>query len=295
MRIDILREFIILSKNLNFSETAKQLYITQSVLSKHIISLEQEVGTALLRRNYHKVELTDVGKLFLIEATEIVNRYDEGMKKVKMSINSFEKELKIGYLYEHTKNILVPSVHLFKRNFPNTKLSLIAGLYETLPRQLKNKDVDLILTLNLDKDMLSWCDTYPLYRDTLCAAVCKSNPLSKRKNISSHDLTSEKILLPSNEIFNGYGIFTNTILNSEDFQKNKVFKYECIYSALLMAEADQGIAIIPEMFQASRNNNICFIPFEGTQYSFDVIAAWRKNENNSSIKNFVETLSLNLN
>ena len=164
MRIDLLREFIVLSKNLNFSKTAQQLYITQSVLSKHIFSLENELSVTLLTRNHHNVELTEIGKLFLIEAIAIVNQYDECMKKVKTATNELEKELKIGYLHEHTRTILVPSVHQFKKNFPHSKLTLIAGLYETLPPKLKNNDVDLILTLNFDKDISSWCNIYPLYK-----------------------------------------------------------------------------------------------------------------------------------
>ncbi|URZ14402.1 LysR family transcriptional regulator [Clostridium felsineum] len=293
MRIDLLREFIMLSKNLNFSETAKQLYITQSVLSKHIVSLENEVGAALLTRNHRNVELTEVGKLFLVEATAIVNQYDSGIKKIKTSIKDFEKELKIGYLYEHTKNLLVPTVHSFRQKFPNTKLTLMAGLYETLPPQLKNNTVDLILTLNLDKDISFWCETYPLYTDILCVAVCKNHPLSKQKNVSINDLTSERIFLPSNEIFNGYGAFANKLLNSKNLSKDMLLNYECIYSSLLMAEAGEGIAIIPKMFKADRNNTLCFIPFKGDEYSFDVIAAWRKTDNNPAIRKFIQELSRN--
>lgn len=291
MRIDLLREFIMLSKNLNFSKTAKELYITQSVLSKHIVSLENEVGATLFIRNNHNVELTEIGQLFLIEATTLIMKYDESMKKIRSAVTALEGALKIGYLYEHTKNILVPTVHEFKKNYPNIKLTLTAGLYETLPPQLKSKNLDLILTLNLDKDLSSWCNTYPLYKDMLCVAVNKENPLSKKENVSIDDLIGNRILLPSNEVFNGYGAFTNKLLNSENLPKNTTCSYECIYSSLLMAETGESIAIIPKMFNASRNNELRFIPFKGDKYSFDVIAAWRKSDNNPAIKNFVSLIS----
>jgi DNA-binding transcriptional LysR family regulator len=286
-----LSEFILLSKNLNFSKTAQQLYITQSVLSKHIAALEKEVGASLLIRNHHNVYLTEIGKLFLAEAQTIVNQYDESMKKIQLSINKFPEELKIGYLHEHTRNILVPAVHLFKSDFPNIKLTLIAGLYENLTPQLKNNDVDLILTLNLDKDISSWCDTFLLYEDILCAAVSKNHPLAKQKKVSIKDLIFERILLPSEEIFKGYGAFVNEMLNSENLSKDIIFEYECIYSSLLIAEAGEGIAIIPNMFKANRNDNVCFIPFSGNQYSFDVVAAWKKTDNNPAIKKFLQALS----
>ena len=39
MRIETLYEFLLLTTNLNFTETAKSFYISQSVLSNHVSSL----------------------------------------------------------------------------------------------------------------------------------------------------------------------------------------------------------------------------------------------------------------
>ena len=41
MRIETLYEFLLLTTNLNFTETAKSFYISQSVLSNHVSSLEK--------------------------------------------------------------------------------------------------------------------------------------------------------------------------------------------------------------------------------------------------------------
>ena len=47
MEIAVLREFVSLAENLNFSTTAKRLFITQSTLSRHIAALEHELGCRL--------------------------------------------------------------------------------------------------------------------------------------------------------------------------------------------------------------------------------------------------------
>ena len=47
MRIETLYEFLLLTTNLNFTETAKSFYISQSVLSNHVSSLEKELGIRL--------------------------------------------------------------------------------------------------------------------------------------------------------------------------------------------------------------------------------------------------------
>lgn len=291
MPISILREFIVLSKNLNFSKTARQLYITQSVLSKHIALLERKIGLTLLIRGHHNVELTDVGKLFLKEAIAIVNRYDEGMKKVKMAVYGIKMELKIGYLYASTRDILVPAMQLFKKYYPHIELKLMACEYGKLAQKLKNNDLDLILTADFDKDILFWCDTYKLYEDELCVVVRKDHPLAKRKNITIHELNSERILMPSNENFNGYATFVNEIFNSEKLSQDRKLRYKCVGSSLLMVEAGYGAAIVPQKLKTIASEKICFIPLRGNQYSFDVIAAWIKVNNNPAVKKFIQMLS----
>ncbi|MCI1946172.1 LysR family transcriptional regulator [Clostridium luticellarii] len=291
MPISLLREFIVLSKNLNFSITAQQLYITQSVLSKHIALLEKKIGLTLLIRNHHGVELTAIGKLFLVEATAIVNRYDEGMKKVKMAVYGIKMELKIGYLYAQSRDILAASIRLFKKHYPYIELKLISCEYGKLAQKLKNNDLDLIMTVDFDKDILSWCDTCKLYEDILCAAVDINNPLAKLENVTIHELNSERILMPSNDNFNGYATFVNEMFNSEKLSQDRKIRYKCINSSLLMVEAGYGIAIVPRKLKANASEKVCFIPLKGGQYSFDVIAAWRKSNNNPAIKKFIQILS----
>ncbi len=46
-----------------FSKAADALYISQSVLTKHIQELEKELGVPLLNRTTHAATLTDAGRI----------------------------------------------------------------------------------------------------------------------------------------------------------------------------------------------------------------------------------------
>ena len=61
MHIEYLREYIELAQCLNFTEAARRSCITQSALSKHLVSIEKEFGTELVARDRHSVELTQAG------------------------------------------------------------------------------------------------------------------------------------------------------------------------------------------------------------------------------------------
>ena len=65
MNTDNLKEFMVLAETKNFWEASDRLYMNQSTLSKHIKSLENELGVPLFTRTTRRVELTSYGQTFL--------------------------------------------------------------------------------------------------------------------------------------------------------------------------------------------------------------------------------------
>jgi DNA-binding transcriptional LysR family regulator len=51
METKLLQEFLVLSKELNFSRAAERLNMTQPVLSRHIKYLEEYFSSQIFRRN----------------------------------------------------------------------------------------------------------------------------------------------------------------------------------------------------------------------------------------------------
>ena len=79
MKIEHLREFLILEKTRNFSEAAKILHISQSSLSKHIAALEDEVDVDLFKRLGNTLQLTEAGSVFLdgADAERVLKKMEE--------------------------------------------------------------------------------------------------------------------------------------------------------------------------------------------------------------------------
>lgn len=72
MELSHLKEFIVLAKIENYLEAAENLYISQSSLSKHIKSLEAELGTTLFDRTTRQVKLNEAGRVFLKYAQQMI-------------------------------------------------------------------------------------------------------------------------------------------------------------------------------------------------------------------------------
>ncbi len=50
MKLEVLREFVVLSKYRNFTTAARELYITQPGLSNHMSAMEKELGFRVFER-----------------------------------------------------------------------------------------------------------------------------------------------------------------------------------------------------------------------------------------------------
>jgi epsilon-lactone hydrolase len=74
-----LRAFVAVAEELSFARAADRLYVSSPALSRQIRGLEQLIGSELLRRSTHSVELTIAGEALLECAREILRGVDEAV------------------------------------------------------------------------------------------------------------------------------------------------------------------------------------------------------------------------
>jgi epsilon-lactone hydrolase len=74
-----LRAFVAVAEELSFARAADRLYVSPPALSRQIRGLEQLIGSDLLRRSTHNVELTIAGEALLERARGILRGVDEAV------------------------------------------------------------------------------------------------------------------------------------------------------------------------------------------------------------------------
>ncbi|WP_144018442.1 LysR family transcriptional regulator [Demequina sp. NBRC 110051] len=77
MRIEYLEEFVDLAATLSFTETAERLAVSEPSLSRHIKSLEEEIGETLFERTSRRVKLSAEGDRLLPYARAVVEQWDD--------------------------------------------------------------------------------------------------------------------------------------------------------------------------------------------------------------------------
>ena len=96
MNTQQLRCFVCVAEYLNFTKAANELYLTVPTVTHHVQSLEEELGTKLFERTSRMVRLTESGKAFYVDATEILTRMELSFKHVQKAEESRVTFFRIG-------------------------------------------------------------------------------------------------------------------------------------------------------------------------------------------------------
>jgi len=197
MDISHLKEFITLAETLNYSRSSEQLFITQSVLSRHIAHLEQFFGAQLLVRNTRTVRLTPIGNLLYKEAKAILKCYEESIYRVHSAISGITGSLNFGFWEGAGKKLIAPLILHMKKSLPNILLQPFSFELGPVSQALIRGDIDIGITLAMPPLHTSDYISKKLYVENFCLAVNSNHPLSSSDQVSLAAIAREPQIAPS--------------------------------------------------------------------------------------------------
>src|SRR5579883_480952 len=121
MELRHLRYFVAIAEELHFGRAAKRLSIVQPSLSQQIVQLEEELGFPLLRRTKRSVELTDAGKVFLVEARGILAQVQNAKRVAQRAYRGEAGQLVVGYISSSAFDVLPVILSTYRERFPQVE------------------------------------------------------------------------------------------------------------------------------------------------------------------------------
>lgn len=198
MDISFLREFVTLSRCLSYSAAAKQLYISQPVLSKHVMAIEKELGSKLLIRDGRSVRLTEAGRLFAERAEEMLRCYDATRQEIRDLEKRVESVLTVGYLLATTGDYFPRACRAFHFIHPEVRVSVAALEVDEIIAGVREGLLDIGYTV-ISEGQINDLETATFIRDRYGIICLSSHSLASRSSISIADLEGQRILIPSSE------------------------------------------------------------------------------------------------
>ncbi len=267
--------FLSVSRTLNFTRSANELFFTQSTLSKNIASLEKELGFQLLERNSHSVRLTEQGACFAREIQNVPDIVSRAAATAREAGRLQDSLLKIGVMegYE-IENGVLERFYRFGRDYPQITLRYERYGFRALAEKLIDGELALAITMSQMGPVDTGISHLLLEHCPVNLVVSRRNPLSQRPQLTLPDCSGLTLItLKPEESYGSYNMSVN-VCGRFGCQPGAVVECPNIESQLLELEAGDGMAILDARCRVNHSPYVVAYPIRGMEY--DMALYWRE-------------------
>jgi len=122
--LTLLRAFVCIVECGSISAGARLLRISQPTLSRQLRSLEELCGTALLRRDTHRMSVTETGQRLLADATAMLAHAEEADRRLREDYTTLSGHLRLFATVDLGQWVITPLVSQFLQANPKVTATL---------------------------------------------------------------------------------------------------------------------------------------------------------------------------
>jgi DNA-binding transcriptional LysR family regulator len=245
-----LEYFVTVAVEQNFTRAAARLHIVQSGLSASIRALEEELGTALFIRTTRRVELTPIGRAFLIEARRVLAAASDARQVVDQMQGLHRGCISIGIIPGLAPLIDIPDLlGRFRAACPNVEIRLVSGGSGPLIEGVLAGELDLAFTQFIGS-VPPGATAWVLACEPLAVVCAPRHWLADRQTVALSDLVSETFV----ELHPDWG---TRQLTDRSFAENRLtrliaFEVNDLSTQLDLVAHGLGVALVPQAVIADR-------------------------------------------
>ncbi len=213
-----LRIFLSLAETQNTRDTAAELRVNQSNVSRALARLEAQVGMPLFARHGKRLELNAGGLAFRADAAGVLDAFDAARRHAEL-IAEEGRLLRVGFLHSVARWMVPDVVQRFRALRPDVRVSLRQGFA---------------------RDLYGWL---ALAEEPLCIAVPAGHPLAAADGVEVGDLAGRDFIGFS-RIAELRAVVTG-ILDEAGVAVNVTFESSEIDTMRSLVAGGLGVSILP--------------------------------------------------
>lgn len=293
MDLQKLTYFVAVAESKNFTTAAKNNFISQPTLSKHISELEYELGMQLFARSKHSVYLTPEGETLLPYAKEIVTKADDFLGLARALAKKGSGFLRIGYSGYWEFNYICQLIHRYSAAYPHINFNFVREHHGHLFRRLQSGECDVIFALkeNSPRDLGSKIGWKTIASTPFSVVLSARHPLASRDSIRLEELANETLILldhSQDSLLNS--IISQKFQNTNPFPNYLPYMPKNAYDLALLVLANKGLAITSRWLELSNIDGLVFVKIEDPMPIAEFGAAYRKDKNSPALRAFLEKI-----
>jgi LysR family nitrogen assimilation transcriptional regulator len=242
MNLRQLQYFVEVSEAGSVTRAAERLHVAQPALSRHMRTLERDLGVPLFARDGRGIALTNAGIVFRDRVRTVLRELDRAQLEVKALSRSPGGRIDFGMPFSISQaltRILDRSIH---DELPGVSVRIIDGWTGFIIEWLLRGRLDLgvIYDHTLKSDVLQ---IEPLAAEEQFLICAPANPLSRRDKIPLAKVAELPLALPSRE--HGLRVAVEQTMQSIGRSPQIRFELESIVGLKQLAEQGSVYTVLP--------------------------------------------------
>jgi DNA-binding transcriptional LysR family regulator len=187
----------------SMTKAARQLAVSNPVVSKAIGDLEHAVGVRLLDRHAHGVELTVYGRALLDRGLVAFDELRQAVRHIEFLANPQQGEVRIGSSVAIGASFISVVIDRLSRDYPDIVFHVLAGETAMVYRALAERQVDMVIARIFAPIADDNVTAEVLYDEPQVVAAGAQNGWTRKRKVKLADLMSEPWALPPPESLSG--------------------------------------------------------------------------------------------
>jgi LysR family transcriptional regulator, transcriptional activator of the cysJI operon len=188
-----LQVFHTVARRLNFTKAARELFITQPAVTKHIHELEQHFKVKLFERNGTRILLAPAGKRLLQHTEALFALYRNLEFDMSTLTRAHSGKLILGGSMTTAPYVIPPILAGFHERYREVQVSLITGNTQQIEQALEREEIDLgIVEGHSRNPSIRYTE---FMKDEIVLVSNPAHPLARRSSIRPEELLRIPLLL----------------------------------------------------------------------------------------------------
>lgn len=289
MNFQQIQYFLTLADELHFWKTSEKVFITQSALSRHIKSMEQELGFALFERDKRNVKLTPAGEFLRDQYAKLLADYDSVTRRARLIASGEVGAIRIGHPASITYSVLPDLLLALHQQHPHIVAHMIEVDAADVDPFLQSHRIDIAFNRETakTKDLVS----RHLMTENFALVVPAQHRFANKRELKLQDLyklKDEEFVLPALSGKSEHASQLRAIFQAAGF--DPIINAESDFGVTLLGLVAKGlgISVMPISYSHHLKHAVHFIKIPPRS---DLLALWRQGDTNPALRTFLNVIT----
>ncbi|MBR1781491.1 MAG: LysR family transcriptional regulator [Oscillospiraceae bacterium] len=277
------KSFLTLARVGSFTEAARQLYLSQQAVSKHVAKLEQDLDCTLFNRERGNLSLTEAGKIYFDAFTQMEETLRAAREEAGRQEAGWGDTLVVGLPELLDLQPLIRRLTAaFREEYPNAHIVYKSAPHWTVLKWLEDGSADVAFTFEEEVANRDWARY--LVIDVLQEMLVVSADHPKATPEASYlDFKDERMFFSPDPSTGGAEIVAE--LERMGFSGDQLVRTENLLSSMASVEQGQGVTLLLEYCKLLHGEHLRVYP---TNETSTVVLAYRRSTKKRCARRFVE-------